>query len=87
MKKPATEAAPLLTSLSPNPARYSNLTHSFIAQGVSLQGGQVLDTTEEIEIILKPLSDVIDLTAQGKILNIMHLGTLFLALHRSGKLK
>lgn len=73
-----------LASLSPNPARYNNLMHSFIAQGVTLQAEQALDSTEDIGIVLKPLDEFITLAAQGKIMQTMQVSTLFLALHHLG---
>ena len=76
-----------LGSLSPNPARYDNLMHSFLAQGVTLQAEQNLDMGEDIEVVLKPLDAFTELAAQGEIMNTMHVGTLFLALHHLGRIK
>lgn len=76
-----------LASLSPNPATHNNLMHSFIATDVKLQASQSLDATEEIEVVLKPLAEFIDLAAQGKIMQTMQVSTLFLALHQLGMIE
>ena len=76
-----------LASLSPNPATHNNLIHSFIAQGVTPYAEQALDATEDIEVVLKPLSKVVALAAQGKIMQTMQVSTLFLALHHLGMIE
>ena len=74
-----------LAALSPNPAIQTNLTHSFIAENVELIGAQELESTEDIEVVLKPLHDVIQLAVTGKLMQSMHVSTLFLALAHLGR--
>lgn len=50
-----------LGSLSPNPAMMTNHFHAFIAEGCRLVRPQVLDEYEEIEVMLIPESEAIDL--------------------------
>jgi ADP-ribose pyrophosphatase len=50
-----------------NPVKETNKIHIFLAQDVRHQGEQVLDVTEEIEVVLVPISEVLQLVAQGKL--------------------
>ncbi len=50
-----------LGSLSPNPAFMTNSFHAFIAEGCHLVREQKLDEHEEIEVVLVPESEAIDL--------------------------
>jgi 8-oxo-dGTP pyrophosphatase MutT (NUDIX family) len=50
-----------LGSLSPNPAIMTNSFHAFIAEGCRLVKGQELDEHEDIEVLLVPEREAIDL--------------------------
>jgi NTP pyrophosphohydrolases including oxidative damage repair enzymes len=50
-----------LGDLSPNPAFMTNTFHAFIAEGCYLEGDQALDENEEIEILLVPEREAIDM--------------------------
>jgi ADP-ribose pyrophosphatase len=50
-----------------NPVKETNKIHLFLAQNASYQGAQVLDTTEEIEVVLIPISKVLQSIAEGNI--------------------
>ena len=50
-----------LGDLSPNPAFMTNTFHSFIAESCYLDTTQKLDTNEEIEVILVPEREAIDM--------------------------
>ncbi len=52
-----------LGTLSPNPAMMTNLFHAFIAENCYLARTQVLDEHEDIEVILVPELEAIDLVA------------------------
>ena len=73
-----------LSSLSPNPACYSNKIHAFIALNVRQVRAQNLDKTEEIEFDFLTLSEVFSLIDQGAFPQALHLANLFLALRRRG---
>ncbi len=47
--------------LSPNPAMMTNRFHAYIAEGCTLTDPQVLDEHEEIEVVLVPERDAIDM--------------------------
>lgn len=54
--------------LSPNPSTSTNLTHTYLAVGVSRVAGQSLDSTEDIQVTVRPQSFVRDLLANNQIL-------------------
>jgi ADP-ribose pyrophosphatase len=54
-------------STHPNPAIQSNTCHSFVARGVRRVGPPCLDATEEIDVVLVPLSEIPARIAAGEI--------------------
>jgi 8-oxo-dGTP pyrophosphatase MutT (NUDIX family) len=73
-----------LQVMSPNPARYSNRMHTFIATGTRQVQQQQLDATEEIEFEFLTLPQVLSLIDAGSFLQAMNVGSLFLALRSRG---
>jgi 8-oxo-dGTP pyrophosphatase MutT (NUDIX family) len=66
--------------VSPNPANQTNLIYSFLALDAEKAGRQHLDETEEIEVLLKPLEEVIAMARNGELLQSMQVSTLFFVL-------
>jgi ADP-ribose pyrophosphatase len=66
--------------VSPNPANQTNLIYSFLAPDAYQAGSQNLDETEEIEVVLKPLEDVIAMAKKGELLQSMQVSAIFFAL-------
>lgn len=66
--------------VSPNPAIQTNLIYSFLALDCERIGDQQLDATEEIEVILKPFNEVIDMAKKGDLLQSMQVSALFFTL-------
>jgi 8-oxo-dGTP pyrophosphatase MutT (NUDIX family) len=66
--------------VSPNPANQTNLIYSFLALGAEKVGGQDLDATEDIEVVLKPLEEVIRKAKTGELFQSMQVSTVFFAL-------
>jgi ADP-ribose pyrophosphatase len=66
--------------VSPNPANHTNLIYSFLALDAKKVSGQRLDETEEIEVFLKPLDEVIAMAKNGELLQSMQVSTLFFTL-------
>ena len=66
--------------VSPNPANQTNLIYSFLALDAEKMGEQDLDDTEEIEVVLKPLEEVIGMAKRGELLQTMQVSTVFFAL-------
>jgi ADP-ribose pyrophosphatase YjhB (NUDIX family) len=71
-----------LPVMSPNPARYSNRIHGFIAIGTLQVQQQQLDATEDIEFL--PIVEVLALIDAGSFPQALHVGSVFLALRRRG---
>jgi 8-oxo-dGTP pyrophosphatase MutT (NUDIX family) len=72
----------LLQSLSPNPARYTNEVHTFVATGVRQVQAQRLDDTEEIEFEFMPIDRVLAAIDDGTFPQALHVAGLLLALRR-----
>ena len=51
----------------PNPALQSNRCHLYLAEDARLQGDQNLDPSEDIEVVIKPLSSIPELIQRGDI--------------------
>jgi 8-oxo-dGTP pyrophosphatase MutT (NUDIX family) len=66
--------------VSPNPANQTNLIYSFLALDAEKVGGQDLDATEDIEVVLKPLEEVIRMAKTGELFQSMQVSTVFFAL-------
>jgi ADP-ribose pyrophosphatase len=66
--------------VSPNPANHTNLIYYYLALDAEKVGNQNLDETEEIEVLLKPLDEVIAMAKNSELLQSMQVGALFFAL-------
>ena len=66
--------------VSPNPANQSNLIYSFLALDAEKVGGQHLDATEDIEVLLKPLEEVISMAKNSELFQSMQVSAVFFAL-------
>lgn len=66
--------------VSPNPANQTNLIYSFLALDAEKVDGQHLDATEDIEVVLKPLEEVIRMAKSGELFQSMQVSTVFFAL-------
>jgi ADP-ribose pyrophosphatase len=66
--------------VSPNPANQTNLIYSFLALDAEKVGSQDLDDTEEIEVVLKPLEEVIAMAKSSELLQSMQVSAVFFAL-------
>jgi len=72
--------------LSANPANHTNMTYCFLATSVCQIAAPVLDDTEQVEVMLLPLEEVIELVHNDGILQALHVGSLFFALRALGRL-
>lgn len=73
--------------LSPNSANHTNITHCFLATDVEYVANSNLDITEQINVLLLPLSKVIELISNGGILQALHVCSLFFALQKLSKVQ
>lgn len=64
----------------PNPAIQHNTLFCYIATDAELTGSQHFDETEEIEVHLVPLDELIEMTRQGGFRHALHVAVLFQAL-------
>jgi len=61
-----------LMTLSANPALQNNLTHTFLAEGVTLDGPAAPEASEEITVHLVPLGEIEGLIERGGFLQALH---------------
>lgn len=66
--------------LYPNPAIQHNTLFCYLATDAELTGHQHFDETEEIEVHLVPLDELIEMVRQGKFMHALHVAVLFQAL-------
>jgi hypothetical protein len=59
----------------------ATFTYCFLATGVVRVTDPVVEDTEHVETVLMPLAVVIELVSQGGLLQALHVGSLFFALH------
>jgi len=64
----------------PNPASHTNTHYSVLALDVKKVSGQDLDDTEEIDVSLVPLDEVVEMARHGDLPQSLHVTTLFFAL-------
>lgn len=82
----AFESAHLLGTTSPNPSTNSNLMHMFLLTGGEKVQDQSLDANEEIEVLQVTLPELKQLLLENKIVQSMHVTTIFYALLKLEKL-
>jgi 8-oxo-dGTP pyrophosphatase MutT (NUDIX family) len=73
-----------LPVLSPNPARYSNHIHAFLATGVRRVQEQRVDETEEIEFEFLSVNELLSVIDAGLFSQALHVASIFLALRSRG---
>lgn len=73
-----------LGTLSPNPAFMTNSFHAFVAEGCTLAKDQCLDEHEEIEVLLVPEREAIDLVGAEDNAHALMTATLFLYMRYRG---
>ena len=70
----------LVGKVSPNPAIQNNTIYSYLALDAEQAGAQSLDETEEIEVLLKPLDEVVRMAQNSQLLQAMQVATVFFTL-------
>ncbi len=78
------ETFQFLGDVNPNPASQTNTSHFFLATNARLEAAQSLDENEDIEVVLTPLSEVLDLMRKGVFRQTLNVSALFFALDRLG---
>jgi ADP-ribose pyrophosphatase len=72
--------------ISANPSTNTNLMHMFLATGGKKTSEQSLDANEEIEILELSFDELMQLVDENKIMQSMHITTIYYALKALGKL-
>lgn len=72
--------------LSPNPAFMTNTFHAFVAEGCVLERPQCLDAHEEIEVLLVPEHEAIDMIGAADMGHALMTATLFFYARYRGRL-
>jgi ADP-ribose pyrophosphatase len=80
------EKVEFLGTTSANPSTNANLMHMFLLTGGEKVQEQDLDGNEEIEVLLVPLPEFIQMLLNNELVQSMHVTTIFYALLRLGKL-
>lgn len=76
-----------LGKISPNPSTNNNLMHMFLATGGKKVARQNLDPNEEIEVLLFSIDEVKQLVKENRIIQSMHVTTIFYAFEKMGLLQ
>lgn len=74
-------------TISANPSNHTNLTYCFLALDAELTSETDLDETEQIEVILKPIDEVIFDLKENKFLQALNVTALFHALMHINMIK
>jgi ADP-ribose pyrophosphatase len=71
-----------LISVAPEPARNSTRAHFFFARAATRVAELALDLSEELEVLLVPVEELLDLIDSGQIVHAAHIGAILLAWRR-----
>jgi len=71
-----------LICVAPEPARNSTRAHFFFARGAARVAELALDHSEELEVVLVPVAELLDLIDRGHIVHAAHVGAILLAWRR-----
>ncbi len=69
-----------LCKLSPNPANHSNMAYCFLTLDAVLKQDQILDDTEQIEVVKYSFKEIKSLLNNNKIYQPLHVSSLFYTL-------
>jgi len=71
-----------LLSIAPEPARNSTRAHFFFARGAVRVSELALDSSEDLEVLLVPVEELLDLIDRGHIVHAAHIAAILLAWRR-----
>lgn len=80
------ESIQSIGKISANPSTNTNLMHMFLATGGRKTKEQSLDANEEIDVYELSFDELMQLVDENKIMQSMHLSTIYYALRKLGKL-
>lgn len=73
--------------ISVNPSNHNNLTYSYLALDCNLVAPQKLDDTEQLEVILKPLDEVIEMLNNQEFIQALHISSLYYGIKKLENIK
>jgi len=73
------EELSLLLTAAPEPARNTTRAYFFFARGAVRVAEPALDRSEELEVVLVPVTELFELIDQGQIVHAAHIGAILLA--------
>jgi ADP-ribose pyrophosphatase len=76
------ESFEFIGKLCANPATSNNYMHMFIARGGEKTSGQMLDATEDVEVVLYTIEEVKQMLRENRIVQALHTATMFYALEK-----
>jgi 8-oxo-dGTP pyrophosphatase MutT (NUDIX family) len=76
----------LVCTVSPNPAIMGNRCHIFVAEGLSKGGGLEMDDDEYIDVMVKPVGEIIRHMGQPPLTHALMQSALFAYLQKKGRL-
>ncbi len=71
-----------LISIAPEPSRNSTRAHFFFARGGVCVSELALDSSEDLEVLLVPVSELLELIDHGQIVHAAHIAAILLAWRR-----
>ncbi|MEI9954418.1 MAG: NUDIX hydrolase [Pseudomonadota bacterium] len=75
----AAESIELLISIAPEPSRNSTRAHFFFARGGERVSELALDSSEDLEVLLVPVPELLELIDHGQIVHAAHIAAILLA--------
>ncbi len=74
-----------LMTAAPNPSTQDNVNHSFVARDVELTSDRHLDATEDIDVMLVPLSEVFKMLQRGEFIQALMIAPLWRFFYENNK--
>ena len=81
------ESVELLGKICANPSTGNNYMHMFLLRGGEKVTEQMLDETEDVEVVVYTIDEIKQLLKENKILQSMHVSCIFYALNRLEEVK
>jgi len=70
----------LVGSMSPNPANHNNRVHVVLAEGVARHDAPEQEPTEQLNVVRRPVGEIVRLVLAGEMVQAIHIASLALAL-------
>ena len=74
---PATAELRRIGTMTPNPALFTNVCHTYLATGCRRVGEPTMDPGEDLEVLVVPMAEAEDMVRNGEIDHALVLAALF----------